>query len=116
MIICTDNFTLHYSCVNCNNRLTDVSSMLSRCSNCHVLQAVKSCRLEVAFNLLFQTKNGKLMLKAFTATVVRLLHLLVDEVDFNETESILLTRCPEMTVIYMEKGCYVKDIILNKTI
>ena len=27
------------------------------------------------------------MLKAFTATVVQLLHLLVDEVDFNETNS-----------------------------
>ena len=32
VIISKHNFTLHYSCVNCDNRLTDVSGMLSQCS------------------------------------------------------------------------------------
>ncbi len=115
-IIGTHNFTLHYSCVKCSSRLTDIiSPPLSRCSNCKILQVILSCQTEAAINLLFQTKSDRIMLTAGTSTLTKLLHSIQDDIDINQTETVLLTKAPPMTVTYSSTSGYIQDItIINQ--
>ena len=116
-IIGTRNLTLHYSCLNCERKLSDVMSPLSRCFNCEVLQVVQSCTSQVGVNILFATENRKIMLKAYTKIVLHLLNLLkadYQETDIQETESILLNSSRRMMVFYERKTEVIKDIQLNE--
>ena len=116
-IIGTRNLTLHYSCLNCERKLSDVMSPLSRCSNCEVLQVVQSCTSQVGVNILFATENRKIMLKAYTKILLHLLNLLkadYQETDIQETESILLNSSRRMMVFYERKTEVIKDIQLNE--
>ncbi len=92
VIVGTHNYTRHYSCVKCSNRLTNINAVHSRCSHCSVLQSLQTCKSEVAMNILFDTQMEKVMLKAFTATLINLLEHLNGEVDLNNAETILLTK------------------------
>ncbi len=116
-IIGTRNFTIHYSCVKCSSRLTDVTGQISRCSNCNTLQVMSTSRTEAAINLLFESKRGKIMLTAYTTTIMKLLHYLhatQDHIDLNQTETIFLTKAPPMTVTYSKESGYIKEIELIK--
>ena len=111
-IIGTHNFSLHYSCVECN-RLHEITE-LSRCSNCKLLQALRSCKVEAAVNIYFETNDDKLTLTAHTAVIRKLIEYLTDQDDLRKTESILLTANPPlMTVMYSTNGSYIKDVQFN---
>ncbi len=75
-VIGTQNFVVHYSCAKCNSKLTDLGDSLSKCPNCRLLQVLKSCPSKVAVDLYIQHDDHKIMLKAYTSTIKKILDML----------------------------------------
>ncbi len=38
------NFSVHFSCLNCNSRINYIKDIFSRCSKCTMLQLVRLCK------------------------------------------------------------------------
>ena len=109
-IIGTQHFNLHFSCVNCSNKLTAMDSMYSRCTKCDTLQALADCQFEVSANLLFVAGDDKKMLKACTQIILRLVGA---GVSFNNETECQLLGLKDMKVTYTSKDHYIKTIDLE---
>ena len=114
-IIGTQNFALQYSCLECNSRLTDITSTLTKCPSCRLVQVLESCTYEVAVNLYVQAGDQRIMLKAYTSILKKILfNLLQEKIKLQKVETFLLTRCPSITLSYNKKAWISKTLNFNK--
>ena len=110
-VIGVQNFIIQYSCVKCSSKLTDMST-LSRCPNCKVLQILKSASLNTTINIYISTQDdNKIMLTAYTPTILNLLQCCNERVNLEELEVFLLTKCPaSLKISYDEQTFEIHSI------
>ena len=111
VIIGTQNFKIHYSCIKCNKKLDNIEDEFSQCSSCNLFQLVERCKTEIAIGLFFQTLTETMMLMAYKSCFMELMGVIhKGELDLKTAEIIILKSDKQLNVTYGKKSGYVISI------
>ena len=111
-IIGVQNYTVHYSCINCSSKVYTVDdTTFSKCSKCSILQSVHLCEKKVSANLLFSNGEESKLLTAVNHVCEQLLKdSFSSPLDLKEGDTQLLQLKNKMNVTYTTKGNYITAI------